>query len=255
MNTHSTIKKITLNDSHDLLIHTTKSEFIQNAASFILDYSKECIAKQGSFHIALSGGNTPKAIYELMCKEPLKKAFNWENIWLYWGDERSVSPSDENSNYHMSMSAGFKKIGIPQNQIFRMVAETTIEENAKNYEKVLKTHLPSGRFDLIMLGMGDDGHTASLFPHSSALSITNTWVAPNWVEKFKTWRMTLTYPFINQASKIMFLVSGPTKAEPLSEVLQGEKNPTLYPSQLIGEKSHQVVWFLDEPASRLLKGI
>lgn len=249
------IKKVSIEPCHDLWIHPTRTEFIESATSFILEYSQECIAKQGSFHIALSGGSTPKAIYELMCQEPLKKIFDWKNMWLYWGDERSVLPSDENSNYHMSMSAGLNKVGIPQNQVFRMVAESNIEENAQDYETILQTHLPSGKFDLIMLGMGDDGHTASLFPHSSALTITDKWVTPNWVEKFKTWRMTLTYPFINTASKIMFLVSGPNKKEPLAAVLEGKRNPTLYPSQLIGEKSHQVVWFSDEPACRLLKGI
>lgn len=212
--------------------------------------ANDAIQRNGSFAVALSGGSTPKAIFkELVANH--QKSLDWSKVLLFWSDERSVPPDHPDSNYHMAMKeGGLERLGIPENQIFRMVAEKKIEENAVVYEKLIKEHVKDCRFDLIMLGMGDDGHTASLFPHTEALKIKGKLVAANHVPQKDTWRMTFTYECINQAHAICIYVLGANKSEILEKVLLSPLKRETYPSQGIGTEQNKAHWIIDEEASK-----
>ena len=220
-----------------------KEKTLDYAVNHWIESAKNAIAKNGAFRVALSGGSTPKAIYEKLATEHTN-TINWSKAHLFWGDERTVPPTDPESNYKMAMDAGFAKLPIPKNQIHRMVAEENIEENAAAYEKLLTTPL-----DLIMLGMGEDGHTASLFPNTAALNEKSRIVIPNLVPQKNTTRMTLTFPAINQAHTIVFYVLGDAKKEMVRKVFHEPEHQ--FPSQLIGTPQNKALWILDSAAAQL----
>jgi len=214
------------------------------AAEHFITLCRNAIQDHGVFYVALSGGSTPKAIYELLCQGENKEEIEWEKIHLFWSDERSVPPDHPDSNYKMAMEAGFADMDIPPTHIHRMVAEKEIEKNAHAYEKTIREILEGRTFDLIMLGMGEDGHTASLFPGTKALEAKGT-VAPNFLPKENTWRMTLTFNCINSSSHIVFYVMGVKKKEMLSRVFSS--SPSL-PCQKIGFIDKPALWIVDEAA-------
>lgn len=245
------IDYFTYNDRTKVAIASEQIEAIEYAVDHFIQVAKEAILARGSFHVALSGGSTPKAIFERLTPQML----DWSKVHLYWGDERAVDPKDPESNYKMAMDAGFGKLPIPAEQVHRMVAEDDIDKNAHAYQTLLKENLPGGKFDLVMLGMGDDGHTASLFPETHALTDTNEWVAANFIPQKNCWRMTLTYPVINKARAIVVYVLGKGKAPMLKLVLDGPYQPTELPIQGIGSPEHKPLWILDKAAaSQLLNG-
>ena len=210
--------------------------------------AKNAIDTHGAFFVALSGGSTPKTIFERLTTEPYAQKIDWSKVHLFWGDERSVPPDHEESNYRMAMKAGLEKMPIPKEQIHRMHAEKEIEKNALEYEKTILQVLGKHPFDMIMLGMGEDGHTASLFPETKALYEKEHLVVANEVPQKNTWRMTLTFDCINQAQNAVFYVLGAGKKEMLARVLSaGEK----FPSQRIGTKEHPALWIADEAAAAL----
>lgn len=221
------------------------------AADLWIEMARVAIADHGFFAVALSGGSTPKKIYQRLSK--LEDRVDWSKVYLFWSDERSVPPTDPASNYYMAMEeGGLKKLPIPQNQIFRMVAEEDIETNAKAYEDVILDKLGSHPFDLSMLGMGDDGHTASLFPYTDALNIKGRLVVPNYVPQHNSWRMTFTYECINRSHNTCLYVLGAPKAEILEKVLLGRPQPEEYPSQLIGTPANPALWIVDTEAGKNL---
>ncbi len=216
-----------------------------------MEMAETAIEDHGFFAVALSGGSTPKKIYQHLSL--LSEQLDWSKVFLFWSDERSVLPSDSESNYHMALEeGGLKKLPIPQNQIFRMVAEEEIEANAKAYEDIILDRLGAHPFDLVMLGMGEDGHTASLFPHTQALKAKGRLVVPNYVPQKHSWRMTFTYECINRSNNICLYVVGSSKAELLEKVLLGPLTPETYPSQLIGTESHPALWISDTEAGKNL---
>jgi 6-phosphogluconolactonase len=216
-----------------------------------LEMAVEAICDHGFFAVALSGGTTPKKIYQKLAA--LEDQLDWSKVFLFWSDERSVPPTDPASNYHMAMEeGGLKKLPIPQNQIFRMMVEEEIETNAKAYEDIILDKLGAHPFDLVMLGMGDDGHTASLFPHTQALKIQGRLVVPNYIPAKNTWRMTMTYTCINRSNNICIYVVGAAKVEILEKVLSGPLAPEEYPSQLIGTVDHPALWIVDTAAGKNL---
>jgi len=216
-----------------------------------LEIASESIADHGFFAVALSGGSTPKKIFQKLAKMP--DVIDWSKVFLFWGDERSVPPNDPDSNYRMAIEeSGLGTLPIPKEHIFRMVGETDIEENAKAYEAIIQKKLGSHPFDLVMLGMGDDGHTASLFPHTEALHAKGKLVVANHVPQKKTWRMSLTYECINHARHICLYVIGAGKSEVLEHVLTSDLNYEEYPSQNIGTKSNPALWIVDVEASKNL---
>ena len=228
----------------------THDETIDFCVKHLIYVGQLAIEQKGSFFVALSGGSTPKKIFEKLTSPKFRDSLAWSNVFLYWSDERSVGPDDPDSNYKMAMDSGFSKLHIPKEQIFRMKAESNIEKHAKEYQELIQKKLQNKGFDLIMLGMGDDGHTASLFPKTEALSITDRWVVANKVPQKSTTRMTFTYPLINKAENIVFYVMGSKKSQQIYNVLT-DKNHT-YPSSKVGTKEHNATFILDEEASKEL---
>ncbi len=226
------------------LCHAAAEEFIHCAGEAIASHSRFCVA--------LSGGSTPRGVYSLLAERPAD--LPWNSIFVFFGDERHVPPDHPDSNYRMAKEALLSKVPIPAANVFRIRAELDANQAAQEYENQVRSFfaLKPGefpRFDLIMLGLGDDGHTASLFPGSAALNETSRLVVANWVEKFQQYRITLTFPVINHAAEIMFLVSGAGKAQTLKDVLSADEK---YPSQRVRPENGILLWLVDQDAARLL---
>jgi 6-phosphogluconolactonase len=225
------------------------------AARRIVELASEAIAARGTFSLALSGGSTPKAIYGLLADDEFRTQIAWQNVHVFFGDERTVAPDHADSNFRMASEAMLARVPLPETNIHRIDGVGDAAANASDYESDMReffsnTNWP--RLDLVMLGMGDDGHTASLFPDTTALKEESLWVAANWVEKFGTWRITLTVSAINAARNVLFLVTGAGKADRLREVLFGERDPSRLPSQLIAPREGALEWFVDRAAAAKL---
>ncbi len=229
----------------------------QAAADLFLSSAREAIARQGAFHVALAGGSTPQALYELLARPEYVEVIPWKNIHIYFGDERSVSPDDDESNYRMACDALLSHVPIPESQIHRIEAECSdVHHAAVAYAELLRNGLPSGEhgqieFDLILLGIGPDGHTASLFPKTDILHETEALVGAVYVKEKQTWRVSLTFPVLNQARQLLFLVAGHGKAEIIGEVLGDTTNKAVYPVQQI--KNPRQLWLIDQAAAELLQ--
>lgn len=236
-------------ERRDLLIPGDEKGAIDVCVRHFITTCRRSIEDHGAFYVALSGGSTPKTVYSLLASAPYSDKVDWEKVWLFWGDERSVPPTNPDSNFKMAMDAGFAKLPIPKDQIFRMKAEANIEINALSYESSLKEVLQGRPLDLVILGMGEDGHTASLFPQTEALKTKNRLVAANFVPQKNTWRMTLTYEAINSAKNIAIYVIGSAKKDTVKEVFQSEEDFERYPIQLIGTKENKALWILDDGAA------
>ncbi len=229
------------------------------AALEVIEQARRAVQERGQFVIALSGGSTPRSLYSLLADDPsFRTRVPWERIRFFWGDERHVPPDHPESNYRMAREAMLSKIPIPSEDVHRIKAENPdAQQVAEEYEDELRTffRLKAGdfpRFDLVLLGMGPDGHTASLFPGTEALHERKRLVVANWVEKFQAYRITMTLPVLNQAAFVLFLVSGAVKAETLRLVLEGEGRKDPFPSQLVRPTNGRLLWLVDRPAGRLL---
>jgi 6-phosphogluconolactonase len=240
-------------DRRQLALPGDSIETVDFCVAHFIAIANASIKNQGYFAVALSGGSTPKVIFKSLSAHEYRHQIDWKKCWIFWSDERAVEPTDTESNYHMAMEAGLNEIGIPAEQVFRMVAETNIEKNAENYEHAIKKHIPSGRFDLVMLGMGDDGHTASLFPWTEGLQNTEHLVIANYITQKKVWRMSLTYKCINEAKHIAIYVLGANKAGMVKTVLEGPYNPDELPIQRVGTAEHPATWIIDEAAAKQLQ--
>jgi 6-phosphogluconolactonase len=226
----------------DLVVPGDDAATLKVAVEHLVTASKEAIANHGAFFIALSGGSTPKAIFQRLCLLQL----DWGKWHVFWSDERAVPPDHPDSNYRMAMEAGFNQVAIPPHQIHRMHAEDEIEKNAALYEKTIRDVLKGRGFDFMMLGMGDDGHTASLFPHTAALKVVGKLAVANFVPQHNTWRMTLTYECINQSKHIVFYVLGAKKKEMLHHVLTSQSEE--FPAEKVGTIEHKALWIADSAA-------
>ena len=231
----------------------------RKAAEIIMGLMAETLNTKTHFSIALSGGSTPKSLFTLLADDvSLSTQVDWDKVHFFWGDERHVPPDHPDSNYRMAYEAMLSKVPVQETNIHRVRAEEhDASKAAEEYEDELRTffklkpgELP--RFDCVLLGMGPDGHTASLFPGTEALREQKRLVVSNWVDKFQTHRITLTAPAINNADCIIFLVSGEEKAAVLREVLEGEKNTELFPSQLIKPSHGKLLWLVAQSATTKL---
>lgn len=233
---------------------TTPQDLFQAAADEVLRAAGEAISQRGRFTIALSGGSTPRSMFTLIAANA-SSALPWSQVFFFWGDERHVPPEDAESNFHMAQETLLSKLPIPPANIFRIRSENPdASKAAEEYEKTLREFFavnPVGfpRFDLILLGMGPDGHTASLFPGTKALHEKSRLVVANWVEKLNTSRITLTLPVLNAARCVAFLVSGGDKAPALREVLESNAPAEKYPSKLVRPEDGKLIWFVDRAAS------
>jgi 6-phosphogluconolactonase len=225
----------------------------QAAAEQVVQRAAESIAQRGRFDLVLSGGSTPRAMHQILASEAYSHQVDWSHVHVFWGDERCVPPNHPDSNYRMADETLLSHVPLPAANIHRIRAEQEPHHAADDYDRELKTFFGnSPRFDLLLLGMGDDGHTASLFPGTAALDEKDRWVVANYVEKLGVWRITLTAPAINAAVEIVFLVSGYNKAESLQHVLDGPHEPHKLPSQLINPEQGELRWFVDEAAASRL---
>lgn len=222
------------------------------AASLIVEIAAQTLRAKNKFSIALAGGSTPEALYKLLASAEFKNRLDWSKTLVFFGDERCVSPGSAESNYRMANEALLARVPIPPENVFRLRGEIEPEKSAAEYEANIKNTLGNdARFDLILLGMGDDGHTASLFPNSEALRETEKLVAANWVEKLNAHRLTLTFRALNRAKNVLFLVAGAKKAETVKKVFSGETIDL--PAGLIKPEDGKCVWFLDKNAASLLE--
>jgi len=221
----------------------------KEAADAFVDLSKKSIQKNDRFVVALSGGSSPKAIFKLLATQKYAEQIEWNKVYFFWVDERWVPLHDDKSNFRMTDEALLSQVPVDKNHIFPMYAEgKTSEDYAKTYEEQIRSVLGNeGIFDFILLGMGDDGHTASLFPGEEVLNEKEKWVSAYYLKPQEMFRITLTAPVINNAENILVIAFGESKKHALNEVLNGEYNPSLYPLQLI-EKKDGYHFFTDEKA-------
>jgi 6-phosphogluconolactonase len=231
----------------------------RRAVQYLVEMAGEAVAGRGRARIAISGGSTPKAAFELLAdpNQPWRWRMPWEQLDLYWVDERAVPPGHADSNYRMTREALLDHVPLKPGQIHRIEGELEPEIAAARYESELRSSFrlegaQSPRFDLIALGMGPDGHTASLFPHTQAIHEMSRLVTANHVPQKDAWRITLTWPVINHASSVFFLIAGADKAEILMKVLTGPRDPERLPSQLIWPCSGILTLILDQAAAALL---
>ena len=236
----------------NLIVYPDQPSFVDGAADLLVDLATKAIAERGRFTIALSGGNTPRPIYARLAAAEYSDRIEWRKVHVFFGDERCVPPDDTRSNYRMAREALLDQVPLPPEQIHRIQGEIDPAQAALRYEQELRELFRTSTFpafDLIYLGLGDNGHTASLFPGTAALREQMRWVVPQYVEVMMTWRVTFTVSLINAARHIAFLVAGAGKAEPLWRVLEGPYQPDVLPAQLIEPVSGQVHWLMDAAAA------
>lgn len=223
-------------------------------AEWINNYIQQVLAKQDRFTFVLSGGSTPKALYALLAESPYKESIPWEKLHFFWGDERAVPFEDSRNNAKMCYDELLDKVPVKAENIHIMRTDITPEESAAEYEKIVKTYFEGSEttFDFVLLGMGDDGHTLSLFPGTEVIHEQNALATAFFLQAQDMYRITLTAPVVNDAACVAFLAAGAGKAEVLKQVLKGEKNVDLYPSQIIRPVKGQLHWFVDEAAAALL---
>lgn len=242
-----------------LIIKPNPTELAKAAADFITKRIQDTLKKQDRFTIALSGGSTPKALHELLAKPPYVEQIPWMQLHVFWGDERYVPIDDEQSNAGMAYDTLLGHVYTPEDQIHIWRTDLEPEAAAADYDRVLHEYfghtgpgVDSQTFDMVLLGMGDDGHTLSLFPGTEVVHEQTAWTKAYFLTQQDMYRLTLTAPLVNRASCVVFLVAGPKKAEPLKEVLEGAYNPDKYPSQVIKPLDGDLVWMVDEKAAALL---
>ncbi len=232
-------------------IFQTKADLVKATVEIIAKTIHEADKNNRTCAIALSGGSTPKDVYNALAK---KQEINWQAVRLYWGDERMVPPDHADSNYRMTKEALLDHVAIPKENIFRIKGELSPEEAARNYEEILAQSFNSSPpvFDLVLLGLGDDGHTASLFPSTEILNETQRSAAEVFVPKFDAWRVSLTYPVLNHAKQILFLVAGKSKAEVVKQILENPKPQMHLPASVVSPVGGMLIWFLDSSAAAML---
>jgi 6-phosphogluconolactonase len=238
----------------DALVQAAAEEIARSATSAI-----DAIDSHGRFTIALSGGSTPKPVYRRLAEEPYRDRIDWHRVHVFWGDERHVPPDHPESNFGMAHDALLSRVPLPAGNVHRIRAEKPdAQRAADDYAWTLRSafDLDEGqwpRFDLVLLGIGADGHTASLFPGSDALRERERLVVAPWVSTLSAFRITLTAPVFNRAACALFLVSGEEKAEALRSVLEGDLQPDRFPAQLVRPDDGKLLWLADRAAARLLR--
>jgi len=243
--------------SPEIRVLASSQEVFELAAEEFVRQTNDAVSKRGRFTVALSGGSTPKALYQLLVERYAAK-LPWAQIFFFWGDERHVPPDHPDSNYRMAKEALLSKVPVPTENVFRIPTEekdavraaASYEQTLRKFFKLKPGEFP--RFDLILLGMGPDGHTASLFPHTDALQEKTRLVVAHGIEKFQAYRLTLTLPVINNSACVMFLVTGSDKAAALREVLASDSPADQFPAKLVQPLNGKVIWAVDRTAAASL---
>ncbi len=257
---HDVLTMVTISKNRKVQIVDDAEAMSRAAAKTLIEHIAKQLQTKDVFSIALSGGSTPRKLYALMANDPgLRKQVPWQQIHFFWGDERHVPADHPDSNYRMAYEALLSKVPIPPANIHRIRAENPdADKAAQEYARDMRRFFGIAgseppRFNCVLLGMGSDGHTASLFPGSPALGEQNRLVMANWVEKFNSFRITLTLPVINNADLILLLVSGDQKAETLKAVLADDSDTIRFPVQYLQPKNGVLTWLLDQRAASRLK--
>ena len=242
----------------DIHVYPTSQALLEATAQHVLDHARQAIAARDSFTLALAGGSTPKGLYAMLAAPPFWSQLDWTKIRFFWGDERHVPPDHADSNYRMAHEALLSRVPISMAHVHRVPSELPDAQTvAEQYEAVLRMqfNVPAPdvpRFDLVLLGMGPDGHTASLFPGTQAIHETSRLVAAPWVERLQASRITFTPALLNHARQVTFLVCGHAKAETLHAVLEGTFEPDALPAQIIRPRAGTLTWFVDQEAAGAL---
>jgi len=239
----------------ELQIYKEIGELMNAVAETIRKVSQEAVTEQGQFNFVLSGGSSPRRLYEVLASQSYKDKIDWDHTYFFFGDERFVAKNDPQRNSLMAKKVLFDPLKIPASHIFAVDTTGTPCEAAQLYSEAIAAHFQEKpvHFDFILLGLGENAHTASLFPYTSVLEETEATIKPVFVKEVGMYRITMTAPLINQAKHIAFLVFGKDKAEAVYHILQGSKgSPKQYPARLILPKPEKVHWFLDTSAASLL---
>jgi 6-phosphogluconolactonase len=237
-----------------ILIKPNLEELSIAAAHLFVDIANRAIDERGRFSVSLSGGTTPASLYKLLASKSYGDKIDWERVFFFFGDERNVPHTDPESNYRMVKETLFAGIPVVADHVRPWpVGEKSPQEIADEYEREIE-HFFDGPpiFDLVLLGLGDDCHTASLFPETDALGENVRMAVANWVEKLGTYRLTMTFPVFNNAANVLFLVAGEAKSEAVAKVLEGEFRPDDYPAQFVNPGTGNLFWILDRAAASLL---
>ncbi|QDL06768.1 6-phosphogluconolactonase [Brasilonema octagenarum UFV-E1] len=243
----------------EIQVFANAEALTQAAAAEFVQQAHQAIQARGRFTIALSGGSTPKSLYALLATQPWRNQIPWNQIHFFWGDERHVPPSDPSNNFRMTQEQLLFQVPIPQENVYRIKAENPdakaaaaeYEQDLRQFFQLQEHQFP--RFDLVLLGMGANGHTASLFPGTDAVHEQTRLVVAPWVEELNSYRITLTPPVINNAVEILFFVTGAEKATTLKAVLEGQYQPDRLPAQIISPTQGRVMWMIDQAAAHLLE--
>ena len=239
----------------NLEIYNTDEELGDGLATWLCNLVQSTLQNQEFFTLVLSGGDTPKLLFKKLASEKYIDKINWKRIHIFWGDERAVPFSDERNNAKMAFDYLLNAVDIPAAQIHEIRVDIEPVFSAKEYEKILHTYFDHTKksFDLVLLGVGDDGHTLSVFPGSTILERHNAWVDSVYNEKQQMYRITLTPEIVNRASNIAFMVKGANKALMLQRIIEGPYEPNKLPAQTIKPENGELYWFLDGDAAKDLK--
>lgn len=236
---------------NELHILPDNASLLQGTAEFLRDSIADVLSSKEHCTIALSGGSTPRGLYELLASRSFSADIQWDKLHFFLGDERYVPHDHPDSNFRMVKESLFRNRKTGPDSLFPVDTNLTPREAAAAYEQMLRNVVgKDGVLDIILLGLGNDAHTASLFPNTDVLDEKTAWVKEVYVEKLNAWRITFTVPLINAARTIVFLVSGASKAEAIRHVLRGPRNPRLFPAQLVKPSQGVVHWFVDDEAAR-----
>jgi 6-phosphogluconolactonase len=242
----------------EIIVCRDVDELNRKAAEQFISLAGEAISQTGQFTVALSGGSTPKALYSLLASPDCRERVDWSRVHLFWGDERCVPPDHMESNFRMVQEALLSKISLPPENVHRMPGEKAPQEAAADYENELRRFFQPAvnavpRFDLVLLGLGEDGHTASLFPGSAALNEHNRLVATVYVQRLKAHRLTLTLPVINAAAQVTFLIAGQSKSAIVQKLLRIDSGGAELPAGKVRPANKHVTWLVTQDAAAELE--
>jgi len=238
----------------ELQVYRNGNVLAEALADLFITTASIAMAERGAFYVLLSGGNTPRAAYELLAKEPRVEQVSWSDVFVYFGDERCVPPTDEQSNYRMAEKSFLASVPMPRANVHRIAGEADPGHAANEYASILRADLGNAPvFDLVMLGLGPDGHTASLFPGAAPDIDDEALVRAVYAAPQMMWRVTVTPKVINLARNVVFAVEGPDKAIALAAVYEGPREPVKYPAQIVHPVSGRLIWMVDDLAAGMLK--
>ena len=240
--------------SFEIAVVPDAAALAEAAAREFARAAREAIAGRGIFRVVLAGGSTPRALYGRLARQPHRRSIPWDRVRFFWGDERCVPPDNERSNYRMARETLLEPLQIPAQRVLRMKGDQVPAAAARGYEWTIRKEFRGSPacFDLILLGLGEDGHTASLFPGTAALAESRRLVAANFVPKFGQWRITMTYRAINAARRIVFLASGVEKAAPVEKIVKKRRGYKELPASGVVPRRGTLLWLLDEAAASKL---